>query len=109
MSDRVQSAGVMGSSSVRTAGIIALVALAFVVYVQALSNGFVWDDHFLIVQNRTLIEPGAIPKAFVQDFWEKAVQMRSDYYRPLITVTYAFDRMLYGLSPSGYHLTNLLI
>jgi tetratricopeptide (TPR) repeat protein len=86
-----------------------LVLLTFSVYHTSLSNGFVWDDHHLITMNPALTRENAISEAFLEDFWEAASQLRSDYYRPVIIVSYTVDHWFYGPDPWGYHLTNVLI
>lgn len=84
--------------------------LAAVAYTPALRNGFVWDDRQLIVENEALVRPGAVARAFTQDFWESEEQIgASDYYRPLVTLSYIADRRAHGLNPRGYHATNLAL
>ena len=69
-----------------------------------------WDDRDLIVLNDTLVQPGSILAAFTRDFWSLSESSgRSNYYRPLVTVSFILDRALFGLNPWGFHLTNLLI
>jgi hypothetical protein len=93
----------------RALAVAGLVLLTFSVYHTSLSNGFVWDDHHLITMNPALTRENAISEAFLEDFWEAASQLRSDYYRPVIIVSYTVDHWFYGPDPWGYHLTNVLI
>ena len=93
----------------RAFSIAGLVLLTLTIYLPSLANGFVWDDHHLITTNPALTRENAIPEAFLRDFWVTTSQFRSDYYRPVITVSYTADHWLYGLDPRGYHLTNVLI
>lgn len=84
--------------------------LAVAAYLPALFNGFAWDDRPLIVENDSLVRPGALTRAFTQDFWESEEQVgTSDYYRPLVTLSYLLNRHAFGLRPAGYHATNILI
>lgn len=83
--------------------------VAFVVWMGSLENGFVWDDRTLIVENTALQSDGALVRAFISDFWDSPdKEGNTNYYRPIVTVSYVIDRMLYGVDPWGYHLTNLL-
>lgn len=89
---------------------LAAAVLAVVAYLPSLRNGFTWDDRPLIVENRALTRPGAAGLAFVRDFWEsEEAAGPSDYYRPLVTVSYIANRSWFGLAPAGYHATNVLI
>ncbi len=87
-----------------------VILISLLAWLPALRNGFVWDDRPLVVENPKLVQPSAVSRAFVQDFWESEERAgHSDYYRPLITVSYWLNRRWGGLNPVGYHLTNLLI
>ncbi|MFA5138266.1 MAG: tetratricopeptide repeat protein [Elusimicrobiota bacterium] len=83
----------------------AFVALAaFAAFLPALSGEFVnWDDNVFLYEN-----------PFYRGFaWENLKWMfttlRSGTYQPLAWLTYALDFKLWGMDPSGYHLTNLLL
>lgn len=94
----------------RALAALAVALLPVVVYLPSLANGFVWDDRQLIVENDSLTRNGATWHAFTKDFWESEEQTgTSDYYRPIVTLSYILDRSLFGLEPAGYHRTNVLI
>ncbi len=40
---------------------------------------------------------------------EQAGKRRSNYYRPLVNLTYAIDAKIWGLNPLGFRFTNLLL
>lgn len=85
----------------------ALAALVFAVYGGSLRNGFVHDDHLLVERNvvvRTL-DPVEHLSA---SFWSRWTN-ETEYYRPIATWSLALDRSIHGLSPRGFHLTNLLL
>ncbi|HJN73764.1 MAG TPA: hypothetical protein QGF58_07520 [Myxococcota bacterium] len=71
--------------------------------------GFVWDDIPLVVNNTLTGEPSNLPLFFQVDLWETAggVESASGYYRPLVLVSLALDRVLWGLSALGHHLHSL--
>jgi len=70
--------------------------------------GFVWDDEALVVGNRYTGELSNLPKLFTLDLWETSeLGETSGYYRPLMLLSLALDRALWGLSPAGAHLHSL--
>jgi len=86
--------------------ILFLVGLA--VYANSIPNSFVWDDNNLIVNNPDIkeITPGNIKKIFTNDlvyFVE-----RSNFYRPLQSISYMLDYRIWGDTPGGYRSTNIL-
>jgi protein O-mannosyl-transferase len=71
--------------------------LAVLVYLNALHNPFVYDDFRLIVENPSL-DLRDLPAVLVRDIT-----------RPLVNVSYAIDTMIWGRTPLGYHVTNVLL
>jgi len=74
------------------------VFLAFAIYFNALDNPFVYDDHDTIVANPSLVDPS--------NFRFVLVHMP---FRPVVNVSYAFDRFVWGYRPFGFHLTNVAL
>jgi Flp pilus assembly protein TadD len=74
------------------------VGLAALVYINALHNPFVYDDHRLILENPSLLQP--------RNFWGLILHERT---RPVVNISYAVDRALWGPQPFGFHLTNLIL
>lgn len=68
------------------------------VYLNALDNPFIYDDHVLIGENRSLLAP--------LNLWGLVLH---DLARPVINVSYAVDRTLWGPTPFGFHVTNVLL
>lgn len=85
-------------------GLLALLVAA--VYTPTLYHGFVWDDINIIVNNPLLEKLGNLPRIF---FSEDTAMGFTGYYRPLTYVSFALDRAIWGLSPAGFHLTNLVL
>ena len=77
---------------------IAASALAGLVYLNALHNPFIYDDNRTILDNASLLNLGDL-RAIV---WH-------DITRPLVNLTYAIDRRLWGPQPFGFHLTSVLL
>lgn len=88
-----------------------MVALAAIVpYLGALGNGFVWDDLGLIVRDDALSSAKGVWQRLGQDFFAASRDPASaGYWRPLVTLSFAVDRSIWGLSARGFHLTNILL
>jgi hypothetical protein len=76
---------------------LAPVALALLIYANALSNGFVFDDIPLIQDNQQIRSLRHMAEIFGRQG-----------YRPVRTLTYALDYRLFGFQPFYFHLTNVL-
>src|SRR6185369_15881771 len=77
-------------------GIAAL--LGGVVYLNALRNPFVYDDHHTVVENPSI--------ARVTDI--RAIVFGA-LTRPIVNFSYAVDRAAWGAGPLGFHVTNVLL
>ncbi|HWB17526.1 MAG TPA: hypothetical protein VG538_14050 [Vicinamibacterales bacterium] len=97
------SADAVGPSAVPRALLAAaLVVWAVVflaVYVPRVGHGFVQDDFAWIASSR-IAHLSDIARIFRSD---------NGFYRPVVALTFAADRALFGLRPFGYGLTNLLL
>ena len=81
---------------------IFLLAAVIVVYLPALSGGFLWDDDSYVTGSRTIgtaegfraiwLEPGATTQ-----------------YYPLVHTFFWVEEKLWGFRPFGYHLVNVLL
>ncbi|HTW90289.1 MAG TPA: tetratricopeptide repeat protein [bacterium] len=91
-------------------GVAALAAL--ILYLPTLQYGFVWDDNTLVVNNPSLNRTNPLD-LFARGFWNNPETERSRndvaYYRPLSNLSLYVDHEVWGLRPSGYHLTNVII
>ena len=75
---------------------VAPILLAGLVYVNVLDNPFVYDDHRLIVENRSLLYPTDLLGLLLHEST-----------RPVMNLSYAIDRFLFGPEPFGFHATNV--
>ncbi|MBK7368713.1 MAG: hypothetical protein IPJ04_12635 [Candidatus Eisenbacteria bacterium] len=83
--------------------------LVLAIYAPALRYAFVWDDERLIARTtRCCARPTACLRAMRSDFWLTVGQNASGFWRPLITLSYATDGLLFRWQPWGYHLMNTL-
>jgi hypothetical protein len=81
------------------AALLAWAVVFLAVYLPRVGHGFVQDDFAWIASSR------------VAHLSDVARIFRSDngFYRPVVALTFAADRALFGLRPFGYGLTNLLL
>jgi Flp pilus assembly protein TadD len=79
--------------------------LAALAFLDTLGAGFVWDDKHLIVGNTLVRQASPLP-ALASDFWQEGE--RTDFYRPLVSLSYFAEFRLWGLWPGGYHAANLV-
>jgi tetratricopeptide (TPR) repeat protein len=71
---------------------------AVAAYSNSLDNPFVYDDHLTVENNPSLEDPSNL----------RAVLLHFPF-RPLVNLSYAVDRAVWGPDPWGFHLTNLLL
>ncbi|PYR64474.1 MAG: hypothetical protein DMF91_00200 [Acidobacteria bacterium] len=67
-------------------------------YLNALHNPFVYDDSRTIVENVSVQSPGSF----------RAIVLH-DITRPIVNLSYAADRALWGAQPFGFHVTSVLL
>ena len=77
---------------------LSLAVVGWAVYINSLTNPFVYDDFRLIVENTTLATPGNVQGVV----WH-------DITRPVVNLSYALDAAIWGLRPLGFHITNVLL
>jgi protein O-mannosyl-transferase len=83
------------------AGAAAIVAIVFVAYLPSINGGFVLDDDVLVTNNRLVTGSNGLNR-----FWLTTEAM--DYW-PATNSTFWLERRLWEMSPTGYHLTNLIL
>ncbi|HEV7667909.1 MAG TPA: tetratricopeptide repeat protein [Thermoanaerobaculia bacterium] len=79
-----------------------LLAITLLAYLPVLHAGFIWDDDDYVTQNTLLQEPGGLARIWTE------VGATPQYY-PLVFTTFWLENQLWGLDPTGYHLTNVLL
>lgn len=85
-----------------------LTLAAFIVYSNTLPNKLFFDDEDFIYKNEYITSFKFLPQYFSQNLIAGAGKI-SNYYRPVLLITYAAEYKLFGLAPFIYHLDNLLI
>jgi tetratricopeptide (TPR) repeat protein len=97
-------------SSRTRVGLAAVALLAGLAYANSLAGGFVWDDRILILAGRLPRVWERLGEILTRDFFHRAeVDDAYGYWRPLVTLSYAWDYTWWRLEPFGYHLTNVLL
>lgn len=72
--------------------------LAFATFSPSLWGGFLYDDHYLILGNRS-----------IRDLSQLGTVLLRDPARPLVSLSLALNYAVGGLAPWHYHLVNLVI
>jgi tetratricopeptide (TPR) repeat protein len=102
--------GLPGSVMARPGMLISLIVMTcLAVYFNALFNGFVYDDGFQILKNRWITDIKYIPEIFSGNVWQFKGIVTSNYYRPLMHVTYLICHAVFGFKPWGFHLVNIML
>src|SRR4030065_2451983 len=87
-----------------------LLIISIGVYLNALSNEFVYDDEYQVLGNPWLRDVKYVPKIFFTNVWAfVGKESLSNYYRPFMHIIYMIDYHIFGLKPSGFQLTNILL
>ncbi|XP_063699356.1 protein O-mannosyl-transferase TMTC2 [Culicoides brevitarsis] len=85
--------------------------LAFLLYVNTLNAGFVYDDRRAILGNLDVIGNRAWHHILHDDFWGTPLSDSGSHgsYRPLCVLTFRLNYLLGGLKPIGYHAVNVFL
>lgn len=88
-----------------------LLLLCTIVYWNALSCEFVFDDITAIVDNKDLRPHVPLRNLLANDFWGTPMTKEQSHksYRPLTVLTFRWNYWLGETDPLGYHLVNVLL
>jgi tetratricopeptide (TPR) repeat protein len=90
-----------------------VLAITFVIFMNALDGQFVYDDRQQILKNPTLTSFANIPKMFTQGVWQFLNQTDKlavgPYYRPLFNIALIINHQFFGLQVYGWHLFSILL
>lgn len=86
--------------SKRTWHLLLIIAVTVLAYSNSLKNGFVYDDHTHILENKDIRYLSNTPKFFTSSFM--------GIYRPIRSIAYSITYAIWKDNPLGYHLNNLL-
>ncbi len=86
-----------------------LALIAFLLYMNGISHGYLLDDSAAVTENNYVhLGIQGIPKLLTTDFWHFS-SVRLGYYRPLPLITYALEYQFFGLAPHVSHFNNVLL
>ncbi len=80
-----------------------------IVYSVTLKAGFVYDDNVQVLTNPWIRDLSRIPELFVSSTMSFLRGQTANTYRPVFYIVYMAEYLLFGLSPWGWHLVNLLL
>lgn len=83
---------------------IGIVAFA---YLDSLDGPFIWDDLELLKQP-CIRSACRVSEYFELPFWGGQIPGSGMLYRPLTSLSLAFDNVLHGQNSAGFHITNIL-
>jgi len=87
-----------------------LLLLSFLVYMNSIPNGFVYDDHSQIERNPYVHSFHYIGKIFGSSLLaQQGKQAAPNFYRPMQNFEFLLCYKLFGLFPYGFHLINVLL
>ncbi|HVA95345.1 MAG TPA: tetratricopeptide repeat protein [Candidatus Dormibacteraeota bacterium] len=87
-----------------------LFLFAFLPYANTLFNGFVYDDHFQVVNNPYVHSFRYLSQIFTTTVWSfQGAQGVSNYFRPMMSFGYLLAHQVAGSVPFSYHLANLIL
>src|SRR5262245_38730335 len=95
----------MASGSLKLACAAGLFLACLFAFRETTSCGFINLDDPEYVQNNPILFDGLGPEGVARAF----TSIHAGYWVPLTWLSYQIDYALYGLSPGGYHRTNLLL
>jgi protein O-mannosyl-transferase len=101
-----------GSAGSRQAGLVlgaaAIVLGTIIAYLPAMRGDFIWDDDYYVTNNVLLRTWAGLPR-----IWTDILPSPRDYplpqYYPLTHTSFWIEYQLWGMNPTGYHLTNVLL
>ena len=93
--------------SARAAAVLAG-AVAVLIFLNALGNAFAFDDLHILVENPGIQSLGTLPDALVKPYWPGEYGRGLGLWRPMVTGVFGLEWALWGETPVGFHLVNVL-
>lgn len=84
-----------------------VLAVALAAYANSVGNGFALDDNWFIVGN-PVVTDARYDEAFTRSAWPGALEGTGNY-RPVTLSSFATEWALWGPSPLGYHVVNVVV
>lgn len=91
-----------------------LIAILFltpiIVYAACLTAGFVYDDNVQVLKNPWITDLRHIPDILFSSVLSFAGDIQAaNFYRPVFYLVFLAEHMVFGFTPWGWHLTNMLL
>src|SRR5262245_17131449 len=94
-----------------------LVTAVTLVYARGLSNGFIYDDYWLVQSNPALQQPGSLRSFLTTPLFAGSLQSEDsfwaggglEYWRPFAKLALLVQYRLFGVRASGYHAVSLVV
>lgn len=94
--------------SLRAAAVVAG-AVAVLAFLNALGNGFAFDDLHILLENPGIQSLETLPGALVRPYWPGELGKGLGLWRPLVTLAYGLEWALWGENATAFHLVNVLL
>ena len=88
--------------------ILSFLIIGLGIYANSFQNEFIWDDDDSIVNNVYIQDFRYFPKYFSENLIAGSGQT-TNYWRPVLLISFALDYKIFNFNPLGYHLTNTLL
>lgn len=87
--------------------VIVFIIVSFLIFGNSLKNSFVYDDELVVKDNVFLQQVIKNPVLlFSKEYFKSSGE---NTFRPIVTLSYALDCLIWQFNPLGYHLTNVVI
>lgn len=83
-----------------------VILVPLLVYANSLGNGFTFDDHAIVEDNPSILSLDLV-HIFSVPYWPN--REHAGLYRPLTTLSLAFNYAIHRFDPLGYHGINVLL
>ncbi len=88
---------------------LSLVFIAFMAYKDTLGYSFIGGGTLPLIESGRIQSFNDLIRIFSEPFKSGFETKGWFYYRPVSTLSFGIDYAIWGLNPSGYHLTNLIL
>jgi tetratricopeptide (TPR) repeat protein len=85
-----------------------IVVASLIAYAPALRGDFLWDDDYHVSNNRLLESWGGLQQIWFDVFGGPRNYPLPQYY-PMTHTSFWIEYRLWGLNPTGYHVTNVIL
>lgn len=80
--------------------------LSVLAYANTLPNELIFDDKPVILDNQLIRDFRSLPRIFTTPQWTYG---ETHIYRPIPLATFALNRAIGGVDPTGYHVLNIIL